>query len=91
MYEDWVIVNSNPDFGDITVCKAPRWSGLKQGDLVKVEGWKKLATVAGCITVNTEKGKNDDLIEFITYLLDDVPRLRIVSKYTEEEMEYESV
>ena len=91
MYEDWVIVSSGTDFGDITVCKAPRWSRLKQGDLVKVEGWKKLGTVAGCITVNTEKGKDDDLIEFITYLIDDVPRLKIISKYTEEEMEYESV
>ena len=89
MYEDWVIADMPYACEEpLLLCKAPKWSGLKAGDLVKVEGWESvIGKVAGCITIDTERDK--DLMQFICYLADQNPTKKVVSKLKVTEMEYE--
>ena len=86
MYRDYVLVLFDND--DVHVCIAPRWSGLSEGELVKVEGRNDLGKVQSCITVSS---KDEDLIAFITYLADEIPTLKVLSTFTEKRMDYESV
>lgn len=88
MYEDWVIVI----FGGVKeymLCKAPAWSGLKKGDLVKVEACRGYGTVEHCITVDTER--DEKIIDFIAYLADEYPTNKILARLSEREMNYETV
>lgn len=86
MYEDWVIVTYG-NTKELFLCKAPKWCGLEEGDVVKVEGWRDYGNVHGCITIDTER--DGKLMDFIAFLADQYPSLKITARLSEREMKYE--
>ena len=86
MREDWVLVTF-PDYDGVEICKAPRWSGLEIGDLVKVDGLSPKGTVQGSITIDPE---DEALVHFIEYLSDqNEPMRKILEVYRSKKLRWE--